>query len=64
MTRTLAIAEAVEILKFEANELALLEHRHEAYDSLPKRAKIAIHREIVRLREIATSLAPEEQEAA
>jgi hypothetical protein len=54
-----ARATAIEILKDEANELALMS-RNEAGATLPHRAKVAIQREIQRLRDAAEALAAEE----
>jgi len=53
MSKTEALKEAAAILKDEANELHLLDPDH-----LPHRAKVAIQREIIRLREIAETIYP------
>lgn len=51
-----AMAEAANVLEEEANQLAGLVDHKEAIDKLSHRHLIAIHREIKRLRLIATTL--------
>lgn len=58
MTEPEARREATAILKDEANELAMLAN-DQPWKALPHRAKVAIQREIQRLREIANTLTPE-----
>ena len=53
MNRNKAFREAVKILKDEANSLAVMHTEQASVTSLPPRAKVAIQREIDRLREIA-----------
>lgn len=56
MTIVEAHQEAAAILKDEANELALMATEKVKWDSIPHRAKVAIQREIQRLRLIADTL--------
>ena len=57
-TEPQAKREAIDILEEEANQLAGMQHCEAEYNKLPHRAKIAIHREISRLRAIAAALKP------
>jgi len=57
-TEPQARREAIGILEEEANQLASMSHYEAEYNKLPHRAKIAIQREITRLRAIAVTLKP------
>ena len=63
MTLNEAVKEACDILRDEANELACLQTGNDHYKLLPRRAQIAIRREMVRLREIQTTLEHSEEAA-
>ena len=56
MTLNEAIKAAQALLKDEANSLACASS-YENYDKLPHRAKVAIQREICRIREVSETLA-------
>lgn len=59
MTKEQAIKEAKELLRDHANELACIAHT-KLWDELPHNVRVAIQREIQRIRKITDVLFPEE----